>query len=221
MKISDYSQWQKLDVAPLGVDPTIFAPRPDLQPRQRFELIVVCSLAPVKGLHILIDAMHRLIQQKRPVLLRIVGDGPDRTSIEEHIRSLGMTDSIRMEGALNQDQVRDLYKQSDIFALPTFAEGVPVVLMEAMAMEIPCATTWITGIPELIRNEVDGLLAPASDADQFAAAVARLMDDRELRVRLGRSGRQRVQEKYDLARNTRLFAEIMARRLGGAATAGD
>ena len=86
------------------------------------------------------------------------------------------------EGAVNQDRIRDLYRQAHVFALASFAEGIPVVLMEAMAMEIPCVTTWITGIPELIRNGIDGLLVAPSDELALAAAIARLMDDPDLRA---------------------------------------
>ena len=92
------------------------------------------------------------------------------------------------EGAINQDRIRDFYAAADVFCLPSFAEGLPVVLMEAMAMELPCVTTQIAGIPELIRNGVDGLLVPPSDVDALVNALARLMDHAELRERLGRTG---------------------------------
>ena len=85
--------------------------------------------------------------------------------------------------------------------LASFAEGVPVVLMEAMAMEIACVATGITGVPELIRPEMDGLLTPPGDPAALAAAIGRLMDDPELRRRLGQSARKQVMEHYDLARN--------------------
>jgi glycosyltransferase involved in cell wall biosynthesis len=87
---------------------------------------------------------------------------------------------------LNQNEVIARYRESDIFALASFAEGVPVVLMEAMSMEIPCVATWVNGIPELIRNEVDGLLVPPSDEEQFAGALSRLMKDSGLRRRIGK-----------------------------------
>ena len=82
-------------------------------------------------------------------------------------------------------------------------------------MTIPCVTTWITGIPELIRNGEDGLLVAPSDAEGLAAAIARLMDDPELRCRLGEAGRDRVSDKYHLNRNIDRLAAIFRRRLGG------
>jgi colanic acid/amylovoran biosynthesis glycosyltransferase len=120
----------------------------------------------------------------------------------------GLNTHIIFEGWQNADRVRTLYQQADIFALPSFAEGIPVVLMEAMAMEIPCVTTRITGIPELIRDQVDGLLVTPANDEELAVAIGRLMDDPELRRRIGRAARQRVVESFDLRRNTAQLAEI-------------
>ena len=97
--------------------------------------------------------------------------------------------------------------------LASFAEGVPVVLMEAMAMEIPCVATWITGIPELIIDGVHGLLVAPSDEEGLVQAIAKLLTDPDLRLRLGRAGRARVLERYNLDTNTRRMAEIVRRRL--------
>ena len=150
-------------IAPLGVDPSVFVPRPHRENPERFEMLCVGRLAPAKGHQILVEAVARLVRQGRTSLrLRLVGDGPARPSLERAIRELGMENHVRLEGSLNQDRVREMYRETDLFALTSFAEGVPVVLMEAMAMEIPCLSTWITGVPELIRQGVDGwLVAPA------------------------------------------------------------
>lgn len=117
---------------------------------------------------------------------------------------------------MNQDRIRALYGTADVFALASFAEGIPVVLMEAMAMEIPCVTTFITGIPELIRDGVDGLLVAPSDEEALAGALARLMDDPALRRTLGPAGRRRVAERYELTRNVEVLAKVFQKRLGEA-----
>jgi glycosyltransferase involved in cell wall biosynthesis len=114
---------------------------------------------------------------------------------------------------VNQDRIRDFYANADVFCLPSFAEGLPVVLMEAMSMQIPCVTTTIAGIPELIRDGIDGLLVAPGDVDALAAALARLMDDADLRNRLALSGRARVLEGYNLARNVETLAAVFARRI--------
>jgi glycosyltransferase involved in cell wall biosynthesis len=208
MKLSDSSQWNKIEVTPLGVDAALFQPPPVAGNAGVFEVLCVGRLVPAKGQHVLLAAVAQLLSCGRFVKLRLVGDGPDRESLQTAARRLHLEDAVLFEGAVNQDRIRDLYATADVFALASFAEGIPVVLMEAMAMEIPCVSTWITGIPELIRDEVDGLLVPPSDVDALASAIARLMDDSDLRLRLGKAGRRRVIDKYNLRQNIAHLADV-------------
>lgn len=207
--------WSKLEVSPLGIDPRVFTTAPFRERPEPFEVICVGRLAPVKAQHLLVEAIARLRDEGRNVRLRLVGDGPDRASLEREVADRGLRDAVVLEGACNQDRVRELYRGADAFALASFAEGVPVVLMEAMAMEIPCVSTRITGVPELIRDGLDGLLVAPSNVDELVDAIGRLIDDPALRRRLGRSGRERVLERYDLATNVDRLAAIFASRLGG------
>jgi glycosyltransferase involved in cell wall biosynthesis len=213
MKQSPYMHWHKFIVSPLGVDSKLFAPRPFRAAPDPFEILCVGRLTPAKGQHLLIDAVERLAQEGRRVRLRFVGNGPDETALREHASRVEFPECVVFEGAVNQDRIRDLYAAADVFCLPSFAEGVPVVLMEAMAMDIPCVATHITGIPELICDGVDGLLVAPSDLDALAGALSRLMDDDELRERLGKSGRERVVELYDLRRSVKRLAGIFAERV--------
>src|SRR5581483_6119825 len=135
----------------------------------------------------------------------------DRAVLERYAAEHGLENHVVFHGFTPQDKLDSLYRKADIFALPSFAEGVPGVLMEAMAMEIPCVSTWITGVPELIRNGVDGLLVAPSDDEGFAAAVAQLMDDAGRRLRLGQAGRKRVVERFHLEKNARQLAGILRR----------
>jgi glycosyltransferase involved in cell wall biosynthesis len=213
MKASDPRHWHKIEVAPLGVDTGAFPPRP--QPENaRFELLSVGRLAPAKAQPLLIAAIGDLVRQGRGNLhLRLVGEGPGRGLLEKWIEERGLHQHVTLEGACNQDRVREFYRQTDLFVLPSFAEGVPVVLMEAMAMEIPCLATWITGVPELIRHGIDGWLIPPGNEAELTAAIARLMDQADLRKRLGAAARARIQEKYELSANVRRLAGIYERRL--------
>jgi glycosyltransferase involved in cell wall biosynthesis len=120
---------------------------------------------------------------------------------------------VIFEGARSHDDTRLLLEHADIFALASFAEGVPVALMEAMAMEIPCVSTCIAGIPELIRDGLDGLLVPASSVDELAFALQRLADDILLRRSLGSAGRKRVLELYNLPHNILLLAHVFQKQL--------
>jgi glycosyltransferase involved in cell wall biosynthesis len=217
MRISAAREWKKIEVTPLGVDPDLFAPRPFRAAFEDFEVLCVGRLVPAKGQHVLLAAIARLIAEGRPMRLRFVGEGPDRKSLEEAARAHRIEHNVIFEGAVNQDRIRDLYHRAEVFALASFAEGIPVVLMEAMAMEIPCVTTWITGIPELIRDTVDGLLVPPSDEVALAAAIARLMDDSDLRRAIGQAGRLRVIEKYNLRKNVAHLADVFRAHLPEAA----
>jgi colanic acid/amylovoran biosynthesis glycosyltransferase len=212
MKISDPALWGKIKVTPLGVDPSVFTPRAFRAESPVFDVICVGRLVPAKGQHVLLSAVSRLLAKGRVLTLRLVGDGPDRKSLEAAAQQAGIQDQVIFEGAVNQDRIRDFFEKADVFALASFAEGIPVVLMEAMAMEIPCVSTWITGIPELIRDSIDGLLVAPSDSDALAGAIERLMDDSELRRRLGTAGRRRVIEKYNLRVNVARLAEVFNER---------
>ncbi|AXC10137.1 glycosyl transferase, group 1 [Acidisarcina polymorpha] len=208
MRLCESSLWDKIELTPLGVDARLFRPTGLAKTAKIFEILCVGRLVPAKGQHVLLAAVARLRSSGRAVLLRLVGDGPDRSSLEASTRLLRIEDSVIFEGPVNQDRIRDLYATADVFVLASFAEGIPVVLMEAMAMEIPCVSTWVNGIPELIRDSIDGLLVSPSDADALAAAIARLMDDGDLRNQLAKAGRLRVIDKYDLTENVAHLAEV-------------
>ena len=213
MKYSPVEQWTKFEVTPLGVDPNRFAARPQRARGNVFEILCVGRLVPAKGQHVLIQAIARLAKNGEAVCLRLVGDGPDRESLEKQAASLGILDRVQLEGPVNQDRIQEYYNRADVFVLPSFAEGIPIVLMEAMAMEVPCITTRITGIPELIRDGVDGFLVTPSDDEELAVAIARLIREPELGRTLGAAGRRRVLACYDLRVNVRHLAGVLRKRL--------
>ncbi len=218
MKASDPCHWHKVELCALGVDPTLFQPRPHRDDPGRFEILCVGRLAPAKAQQVLVGAVDRLRQQGRRVRLRLAGDGPERGRLEALIAARGLGDYVALEGFCSQERIRALYGETDLVAMPSFAEGVPVALMEAMAMEIPCVASWVCGVPELIRNGVDGLLVPPADAARLAEAIACLMDDPGLRRRFGRSAREQVIDKFHLGRNTERLAAIYRQRLASSAS---
>jgi glycosyltransferase involved in cell wall biosynthesis len=211
MKSSDVADWSKVHVVSLGIEPPRFTPRPFRANPSPVEILCVGSLAPAKAQHILLGALHNLKQAGAEVRLHLAGDGDDRHSLERETARLGLKDRVIFHGWTLHEKLDALYRQADIFVLPSFAEGVPVVLMEAMAMEIPCVSTWITGIPELICNGVDGLLVAPSDVDGLADAILKLIEDPDLRQRIGQAGRARVLDKFDLRRNSLAMAEVFRR----------
>ena len=213
MKLSPVQAWPKLDVCRLGVDPQRFIPAPKPKQTGSCNLLCVGRLTPAKGQAILLESVAQLQQQGIAVTLTLVGMGPDESSLRQYADALGIGGLVHFIGAVDQDHILDYYKAADMFVLPSFAEGLPVVLMEAMSMEIPCITTAITGVPELIRNGLDGLLVPASDSEGLTQAILQLVNDPALRRQLGRAGRLRVLSDYDLYKNTRHLFETLDRRI--------
>jgi colanic acid/amylovoran biosynthesis glycosyltransferase len=218
MRLMARDHWRKIKVLPLGIDAGIFTPYGSVRPDGRqFKLLCVGRLVPEKGHHILLTAVSLLLGRGKNVGLTLVGDGPSGRSLRKFVEHNGLGAAVTFAGAINQDQIRPLYASADAFVLASFAEGVPVVLMEAMAMQIPCVATWIAGIPELIREGRDGLLVAPGSADDLADAIARLMDDDQLRCSLGRAGRLRVIDKYDLKSNVAALGRVFDAELGRAA----
>lgn len=213
MRLTPPDQWAKFEIAPIGVDLSEFAPAPFRAAPRPLEVLLVARLIPAKGHRQLLDATRQLLEAGHDVRLRFVGDGPDRAALERLARQGALAGRVEFEGAVSQDRIRDFYRQADLFVLPSFAEGVPAVLMEAMAMEIACISTYAGGTFELIRNGEDGLLVRPGDSNELAAAMARLLDNPELRRRLAQAGRRRVAEEFNLEKNTARLADVLLRRL--------
>jgi glycosyltransferase involved in cell wall biosynthesis len=214
MRITGPEHWDKLEVVRLGVDLDLFTPRTDKgEADEETRVVCVGRLVPAKGQLILVSAVGKLIAAGYAVRLTLVGDGEDRGRIQDFVRRNNLEQAVQLAGALNHEQTRLALKSADLFVLASFAEGLPVALMEAMAMEIPCISTFVAGIPELIRNRMDGLLVPSSSVEALASAIGCLIDDRQLRCELGVAGRRRVIAHHCLAENSDLLASAFRRKL--------
>jgi glycosyltransferase involved in cell wall biosynthesis len=210
---SDWSRSQAMSLVPADVWPRLAVVRGgvDADEWQRdgdaraggsaaLEILNVGRLAPVKGQAVLVDAIARLQADGIPVHCRIVGDGPERDALAAKIRKLGLRDAVELTGPVGQDRIRELYAQADVFCLPSFREGLPFVLIEALAMELGVVATSIMGVPELVADDQNGLLVTPGRADELADALATLARDPERRDRLGAAGRATVQRDYALSR---------------------
>jgi len=213
MKLTPGRNWHKFDIARLGVDTSQFSPRPFRASPAPFQILCVGRLVSAKGQRILIQAVELLLKAGHNLQLQLVGDGPDRIDLENLVTLRGLSEAVSFAGTVNQENIKAFYQNADAFAIASFAEGIPVVLMEAMAMEIPCVATRITGIPELIEDGVDGLLVSPSDTKGMAAAIERLILSSELRESLGKAGRQRVQREYELTTSADRLSSVFAARL--------
>jgi len=197
-----------------GVDTAAVGPpsgvRTDAPP---FEVLCIGTFYEVKGHRHLIEACGLLRQRGVAFTCRLVGEGPDRPKLEELVAVRGLEDAVRFEGTLTRAQVVEAMHRADMLVVPSVPtdsgrrEGIPVVLMEAMATELPVIASGISGIPELVENERSGLLVPPADPQGIADAVQRLMDDRDLRRRIARAGRMTVMAEFDQATNARRLIE--------------
>ena len=118
-------------------------------------------------------------------------------------------------GWVDRARLRDLYDETDLFVLSSLAEGIPIVLMEAMAMQIPCVAPRIAGIPELIDDGVSGMLYTVADVQELTQKICALIRSPETSAQMGIRGRARVLQEYDMAANTERFAAAVVERLDG------
>jgi glycosyltransferase involved in cell wall biosynthesis len=207
------SDWHKIEVVPLGIDISGWQPATFRERPAPFELISVGRLADVKGYPLLLEAVALLVAEGRNVRLRLVGDGPDSHQLQERARQLGIAGRVIFEGWKTQDELRQMYAESDLCVLSSFAEGVPVVLMEAMATGVPCVAPRITGIPELIRDGIEGLLVTPANLADLASAIASLMDNPELRRQMATLSRERIADQYELRKNVQRLSNLFSRKM--------
>ncbi|ARC90842.1 glycosyltransferase [Rhodovulum sp. MB263] len=205
------ADWPKLAIVHCGVEPDRYRRDPALGPAATRELLFVGRLAAVKGVPLLLEAMARLGANCADARLTLIGDGPERARIEAEAARLGLGARVVFAGYRSQDEVAKALARSDLFVLPSFAEGVPVVLMEAMAAGLPVIATRIAGIPELVEDGVSGLVVDPGSATALTAAIGTVLADPEGAARMGAAGRDRVCAAFDVRtealRLARLFRD--------------
>ncbi|HVS71060.1 MAG TPA: glycosyltransferase family 4 protein [Phycisphaerae bacterium] len=203
------AEWNKLHVVHCGVDPAQFAaPRPARVAGAPIELLCVARLAPVKGHAILLHALHDLVQRGMDARLTLAGDGPVRGDLEHMAEELHMGDRVRFLGNVGQDEIHQLYAMADVFVLPSFAEGVPVVLMEAMASGCPVVATRIAGIPELIERGVTGMMVTPGRPDLLADGIAGLLTNRAAAERMVEGAREKIRLEFNIFRVAPQLSDI-------------
>ncbi len=200
LKISPIAGWPRFHVCRLGVQTSVFAPVPSTG-RRVLHIVNVGRLHPAKGQMILLNAFRELNRLGHSARLSIVGDGVGIDALRNFIRKNDLEDFVTLHGALSHPATRELLATADLFVLPSFAEGVPVALMEAMSMEIACISTYVAGIPELIESGEQGLLVPPSSVPELTEAMGSLLTDHHLRRTIAVAGRRKVLSSYDLSVN--------------------
>lgn len=203
--------WDKIHVVHCGVAPDKGAVR--VHRGRGRNVLFVGRLDHVKGLPVLIAAFAKIARQDPDLHLHIVGDGPERADLQRLAASEALHARVTFHGYRSQAELRAHYADADIFAMASFSEGLPVVLMEAMSRGVPVVAPRITGIPELVAHGVCGFLTVPADVDDLAAQMEALLEDGDLRDRMAAAGRQVVAASFDLATETARLADIFRWRL--------
>jgi colanic acid/amylovoran biosynthesis glycosyltransferase len=189
-----------LEVVRNGLDTARFCPQPNPQGVPPC-IIAVGRLVATKGFHVLVEACARLRDRGLPCQCLIIGDGPEAARLQGLINDFGVTDRVVLKGKLSPAELMPYFRRADVLAMPSCvrnqdADGIPTVLIEAMAMEIPVVATRVSGIPELVKDGETGLLVAPDDAAALAEALARLFRDQNLARRLAGAGRDLVVSQY-------------------------
>jgi glycosyltransferase involved in cell wall biosynthesis len=203
-----------------GVDVSRFSCEPDVRRADSVEPLQILSVGRFcekKGFPYLLQACYRLKQRERRFVCRIIGFGPLQRELEELIRALQLHDCVVLAGKMTQEKLIHEYGRADLFVLPCLVtdggdrDGIPNVLVEAMAMLLPVVSTPVSGIGELVDHMQNGLLAAEKDSESLAAAMELLLEDPALRRRLGANGRRKVMEAFSLERSTAKVRDLLLR----------
>jgi glycosyltransferase involved in cell wall biosynthesis len=200
--------WPKVKVVHCGLEPAFYADAvQEITTAPR--LVCVGRLCEAKGQLLLVEAAARVVAAGHPLELVLAGDGPLRMELEASIRKHSLEKHIRITGWIGSSDVRREILAARALVLPSFAEGLPVVIMEAMALRRPVLTTYVAGIPELVRDGENGWLFPAGSVENLAAAMedclARPVE--QLQV-LGATGFERVLERHSIDNEAGKLAEL-------------
>jgi len=201
---------EKVNVVRCGIDVNTFIFNGFPQKNNRVKTIIaVGRLCNIKGFEYLIEAMHILIDETGNKNLHcvIVGEGQNRNKLAKLINRFRLNDFVELPGAFSQEKLQKLLKEGDVFILPSIVtdngnkDGIPVVLMEAMATGIPVVTTDVSGLPEIAIDTKTALGVPPRDAKGLAAAIERVLKDKELASQLREDARKLVEERYNIRTN--------------------
>ena len=207
----------RIEIIHCGIDLEYFCSKYRGQQNQKFQITSIGTLIEKKGHEYLIRACRELRKQEINFDCMIIGEGELEGKMQDLIQDLDLDDSITLAGAQIQSWVRNRLDESDLFVLASVIaeeggrDGIPVAIMEALAMKVPVVSTVVSGIPELIRHGETGLLVPERDETKLAAAMSLLIQDRALGRKLAQNGRILVESDYDITKNASQLVGLFQR----------
>ena len=208
-RLVHHSYWPKIHVVHCGLDRQFLdhAPQQPLSPRR---LVCVGRICEQKGQLLLLEAVELLAAKGVDFELVLAGDGEMRADAEQFIADHQLASKVRVTGWITGDQVRTEILAARALVLPSFAEGLPVVIMEAMALQRPVISTFVAGIPELVKSGQHGWLVPAGDVEALAAAIqVCLSSGNEELVEMGQSGQRQIRLRHDAEQEAGKFIALL------------
>ncbi|MFQ5590087.1 MAG: glycosyltransferase [Phycisphaerae bacterium] len=210
-------QWDKIHVVRCGVSCT--NDRAPIPHAESGAILCVARLSLEKGHFVLLDALAILREKGIDARCTLVGDGPMRSAVETRAARLNLQGMVTFTGALEPHRVTALYQAAKVVVLASLSEGVPVVLMEAMACSRPVVATWVGGVPELVENGRSGLVVPPGDPEALAEALRLVLTDAELARRLGENGAQRVRNRFNIEEAVHQLAALFSDHMANSGAA--
>lgn len=207
---ADFSAWERLHVVHCGIEPARFD-APASVPQGALRLAAIGRFVEQKGQMILLQSLGEVVKTHPQVHLSLIGDGEMRAELEAAITDLGLQNNVTLTGWLSEAGVRQALAESHALVMPSFAEGLPMVVMEAMAAARPVLATYIAGTPELVLPGQTGWLVPAGEVGVLARAITDLAETPQPRLdAMGQAGRARVLERHDSDREAAKLATLFA-----------
>ena len=173
-------------------------------------------LRPIKGFHILLQAFGKIVKIYPNTCLLVVGRFTQETykrDMLQQISDIGIRRQVVFTGYIPHREVLAWMREMDIFVFPSLHEGSPNALIEAMACELPLVASRVGGIVDIVEDNRNGLLVPADDADMLSQKLQRLIQDQELRKRLGKAAKQKVEDQFSPTQETKIWLDIYHRVL--------
>jgi glycosyltransferase involved in cell wall biosynthesis len=211
-RLVDSGYWSKIQVVHCGLDEKFLGAQNTVFESSN-KLVCVGRLCEQKGQLLLVEAFGKVLKTGIECELILAGDGEMRPQIESKITELGLTDYVTITGWIDSSQVKDYILQSKAMVLPSFAEGLPVVIMEALALKRPVISTYIAGIPELVVPNENGWLIPAGDVDALAQTIVDVMElDDETLANMGENGYKSVSTEHNISIEAQKLVDLFKGR---------
>ena len=206
---------QKIIVLRNAVDISRFKPIKNVEMRKKYNIqekeiliLFIGHLEPFKGIFELLDAFYEINKKNQNVKLVIIGEGHSEMEVKEIVNKYNLKENITFTGKVSPEVIQNFYQMADIFTLPSYTEGLPLVVIEAMACGLPVVVSCVGGIPEIVKNNVNGFLVPPRNKEKLAQNLELLINNRELREKFGKKSFEAIDEEFNINKKIDKFIKL-------------